>query len=507
MSGTTTAATAQTNEMLTGEAFLASLDDGREVWYDGERVGRVTGHRAFRTGARVIASLYDALHDPATADALTTVDRFGHRTHRFFAPAYSADELRGGRDAIAVWQRMTYGWMGRTPDYKAAFMAQLAEGHAYYGDYGANALEWYHRCARQVLYLNHVLIDPPVDRHRLRSDVTDVFVTVTGEDDNGIRVSGAKMVATGSALTHGTFVAVNSGTAARMEPGRDDHMALVFMVDMATPGLKLICRPSYEAAARHPFEAPLAARFDENDAVVVFDDAFVPWENVFVYRDVARAKGFYAESGFFNRYNLHSTTRLAIKLEFAAGLLAKCAEAAGTHEFRGVQAAVGEIIAMRELLWSLTVAMVAEPEAGIGGTVVPRLQTAAAARLYATNAWSRVRELFETQLAGAPIYTVSSPADLASPELRPIIDRYYRGSGLDALDRVKLFKLCWDALYSEFAGRHALYERNYAGNQDQQRIDPLNWAATRGDLDRFKGLVDDCLAGYDLDGWTDPLLK
>ena len=88
--------------MLTGEAFLASLDDGREVWYDGERVARVTEHRAFRTGARVIASLYDALHDPATADALTTVDRFGHRTHRFFAPAYSADELRGGRDAIAV---------------------------------------------------------------------------------------------------------------------------------------------------------------------------------------------------------------------------------------------------------------------------------------------------------------------------------------------------------------------------------------------------------------------
>ncbi len=80
-------------------------------------------------------------------------------------------------------------------------------------DYGANALSWYHRCARQVLYLNHVLIDPPVDRHRLRSDVTDVFVTVTGEGDDGIRVSGAKMVATGSALTHGTFVAQNSAVS------------------------------------------------------------------------------------------------------------------------------------------------------------------------------------------------------------------------------------------------------------------------------------------------------
>lgn len=494
--------TAVSNQMHTGDSFLASLSDGREVWYDGERVADVASHPAFRTSGRVLASLYDALHDPATHDALTTVDRHGHRTHRFFAPAYSADDLRTGRDAIAVWQRMTYGWMGRTPDYKASFMAQLAEGHGYYGEYGPNALAWYDRCASQVLYLNHVLIDPPIDRQRPRNEVDDVFVSVTSEDDNGIKVSGAKMVATGSVLTHGTFVAMNSGVAARLEPGRDEAMALVFMVDMDTPGLKVLCRPSYEAAARHPFEAPLASRFDENDAVVVFDDAFVPWENVFVYRDVERAKGFYADSGFFNRYNLHSATRLATKMEFAAGLLMKCTVATGTNEFRAVRAAIGEIVAMRELLWSLTIAMVAEPEPGIGDSVVPRLQTAAATRLYATNAWERVRNLFETYLAGAPIYTVSSPADITNPELRPIVDRYFRGTGIGADERLKLFKLCWDALYSEFAGRHGLYERNYAGNQEQQRIDPLNWAEARGDADRYQQLVTDCLNDYDLDGWT-----
>lgn len=497
----------ETNRMLDGQAFLDSLADGREVYYDGERVTDVVNHRAFRTSARVVASLYDALHDPATADTLTAVDRFGHRTHRYFAPAYSAEDLRGGRDAIALWQRMTFGWMGRTPEYKASFMAQLAEGHAYYGEYGANALAWYRRYASEVLYLNHVLIDPPVDRARDRVDVRDVFVSATRDDDNGIYVSGAKMVATGSVLTHATFVAANSAVAARMQPGRDEDMALVFMVPMDTPGLKLICRPSYEAAARHPFEAPLASRFDENDAVVVFEDAFVPWENVFVYRDVAKARGFYAESGFFNRYNLQSATRLSVKLEFAAGLLMHCTAAAGTSEFRAVQAAIGEIIAMRELLWSLTIAMVSEPEPGIGDTVVPRLQTAAATRLYATNAWDRVRALFETVLAGAPIYTVSSPADLQNPELRPTIDRYFRGTGLAAEDRIKLFKLCWDALYSEFAGRHALYERNYAGNQEQQRLDTLGWSEARGDAARYRALVQGCLDGYDLDGWRADALR
>ena len=488
--------------LLTGDDFLESLRDGREVWFDGERVADVTTHPAFTTSARSVARLYDSLHDRDLADTLTMVDRFGTRTHRFFAPSYSADELAAARDAVAVWQRMTYGWMGRTPDYKASFMAQLAEGHAYYGDFGDNALAWYRRYSEHALFMNHVLIDPPVDRARARVDVRDVFVSVDEENDAGIVVSGAKMVATGSALTHATFVAINSGTAARMEVGRDEDMALVFITDMDAPGLKLLCRPSYELEARSPWDAPLASRFDENDAVVVFDRAFVPWENVLVYRDVERAKGFYAESGFFNRFNLQAAVRLSVKLEFCAGLLLKGTDAAGTSSFRGVQADVGELIAMRDLVWSLTTAMVREPEQGIGGTVLPKLAVAAAARLYMTNAWNRVREIFEVSLAGAPIFTVSSVADVTNPDLAEIVDRYYRGTGLAGPARLKLFKLVWDALYSEFAGRHALYERNYAGNQDQQRLDVLGWADKRGDTDRYRALVDECLADYDTEGWT-----
>jgi 4-hydroxyphenylacetate 3-monooxygenase len=146
--------------------------------------------------------------------------------------------------------------------------------------------------------------------------------------------------------------------------------------------------------------------------------------------------------------------------------------------------------------------MIAEPEPSIGGTVVPRLLTAAAARVYCTSAWHRVREIFETTLAGAPIYTVSSPRDLQVPELRRVVDQYFRGTGIDAVERIKLFKLIWDALYSEFAGRHALYERNYAGNQEQQRLDPLTWAEARGDAGRYRALVDECMAGYDLDGFV-----
>jgi len=117
--------------------------------------------------------------------------------------------------------------------------------------------------------------------------------------------------------------------------------------------------------------------------------------------------------------------------------------------------------------------------------------------------WDKVRGVFESYLAGAPIYTVSGVEDLQNPELRPTIDHYFRGTGVEAVERIKLFKLVWDALYSEFAGRHALYERNYAGNQEQQRLDLLRWSIERGDMARYTGLVDQCLSDYDLNGWVD----
>src|SRR5262245_38195660 len=94
------------NELFTGTDFLTSLDDGREVWFDGERVKNVASHPAFRNSAYSVARLYDALRDPKLKDDLTLVDKFGITTHRFFAPSYSAQELVQARQAIAIWQRM-----------------------------------------------------------------------------------------------------------------------------------------------------------------------------------------------------------------------------------------------------------------------------------------------------------------------------------------------------------------------------------------------------------------
>ena len=348
---------------FTGAEFLELLRDGREVYIYGERVKDVTTHPAFRNAAASVALLYDALHDKQSKEILTapTDTGSGGYTHKFFKAARSRDEVIAQRDAIAAWARITYGWLGRSPDYKAAFLNTLGANAEFYGKFADNARAWHKRGQEAVLFLNHALVNPPIDRNKPIEQVKDVYITIQKETDAGIYVSGAKVVATNSALTHYNFLGQNMGAEIT-----DPSMVVMFIAPMNTPGIKLICRPSYEfaaAATGSPWDYPLTSRFDENDAIFVFDNAFIPWENVFIHRDVERLKNFYPQSGFFNGFTFQGCTRLAVKLDFIAGLLYKAARTTGVEAFRGVQAQIGEVIGWRNLFWSLTDAMACNPDA------------------------------------------------------------------------------------------------------------------------------------------------
>lgn len=280
---------------MSGEEYIESLRDGREVYLHGERVRDVTTHPAFRNSARSVARLYDALHEPEAEGVLSVPTDTGNGgfTHPFFRTARSAEDLVTSRDAIVAWQRLVYGWMGRTPDYKAAFFGTLGANADFYGPFRDNALSWYKRAQERVLYFNHAIVHPPVDRDRPADRTADVCVHVEKETDAGLVVSGAKVVATNSALTNANLIA-HLGL-----PLRDKRFGVVFTVPMSSPGLKLICRTSYEMQASvlgSPFDYPLSSRFDENDSIMVFDRVLVPWENVFMY-DARMANTFMGKSG------------------------------------------------------------------------------------------------------------------------------------------------------------------------------------------------------------------
>jgi 4-hydroxyphenylacetate 3-monooxygenase len=489
---------------MTGKEYLDSLRDDREVWAYGERVKDVTEHPAFRNSARSIARLYDALHDPKLKDVLTVPTDTGNGgfTFPFFRVHKSVDDLVRSRNAIAAWSRTLYGWIGRGPDYKASLTSTMSANAEFYAPYQENARRFYREAQEKCLYLNHAIVHPPIDRHLPPDQVKDVYVHVERETDAGIIVSGAKVVATNSVLTHYNFIGLYP------PPINDPKFAVIFMAPMSTPGIKLISRPSYEwqaAVMGSPFDYPLSSRFDENDAILIFDKALIPWDCVLCYGDPERANRFTFEAGWLQNALMQGCTRFAVKLEFIAGVLCKAVEATGTKDFRGVQSRVGEVILWRDTFWALSEAMCRNAVPLGTGYVMPDPNTAWVFRSFGQHCYPIVKGIIEQVVGSGLIYLNSHAVDFRSADLRPYLDKYVRGTGgIQAVDRVKLLKLLWDAMGTEFGGRHELYERNWTGSDEATRVDAYMIARETGRVDAFKGFADQCLSEYDLDGWTIP---
>ena len=315
-------------------------------------------------------------------------------------------------------------------------------------------------------------------------------------------VSGAKVVATGSAITNYNFIA-HYGL-----PIKKKEFALICTVPMDAPGVKLICRTSFTqnaAVMGSPFDYPLSSRMDENDTIFIFDKVLVPWENVFMYGDVDKINAFFPQSGFLQRFTFQGCTRLAVKLDFIAGLLMKALDATGAGGFRGVQTRVGEVIGWRNLFWSLTESMARDPEPWIGDSVIPKLEYGLTYRMFmiaglpSHQGNHRTRRGIRPDLPALQRSRLQESAGASlSGQVRPRLRRHVgSGSRQDHEGTVGLDRF-------EFGGRHELYERNYSGNHENVKAELLFAAQNRGGVSAMKGLAEACLAEYDLDGWTVP---
>ncbi|MFJ6113094.1 4-hydroxyphenylacetate 3-hydroxylase N-terminal domain-containing protein [Agrococcus sediminis] len=463
-------------EPQTGSDYLASLDDGRAVVHDGARVERVADHPAFAGPASTIASLYDRLHGDE-ADALTTVVD-GVRTHAFYAIPRSRDDLRGQRDAIRAWQRTTHGWMGRTPETLASVLTSMAAHASSYGRFADGVRGTLARGAAAVTHYAQALVNPPVDRDLPPDEVGDIFLHVVRETDEGVVLRGAKAVVTGAATAQRLLVSHFGGEV------QDDDFAIAATVPVGAPGLTLYTRGT---PARD--DQPLATRFAEHDALVVFDDVLVPWEDVLI-RDaetmLAHNRG---AVGWNARLAFQSATRLEAKLEWIAGLAVRATEIMGTGELRGVQAALGEVIALRHTVAGMRDAMIEQAgpvgdDDPAGRAWGPAVEPALAFSALAPDAYGRMRALLQTALASGLAHLPLPAGALAD---HPDAARLLRGSGgADATERLAVFGALWDAVASGFGARHELYERSHWGQPERTHVGILGHARATGRLDAWR---------------------
>jgi 4-hydroxyphenylacetate 3-monooxygenase len=449
----------------TGADHLASLRDGREVYIDGECVADVTAHAAFRNATRAAAALYDYQAQPENVEHLTFAapSSGGYaRIHRCWQLPRSCTELVERRRAMSEWAELSCGFLGRAPDHVASSLLGQVIGidvFRRHGEARAKALlDYFDEVSRNDHYLSYVIINPQANRNNAWGEQDeDLVARIVDEDVQGITVRGAKMLGTAAIMANELLVA----NLQPLRPGEED-LAVSFAVPMATKGLKLLSRKSYEAHAVSPRDNPLSSRFDENDALVWFEDVKVPWERVFVYRDTDMARAQFHDTLGHTFQNYQSQIRLTVKLRFLVGVARRLADTIGTSTMPPVAEVLGRLAAQAAMVEGMVVGMEAAGHMQ-GGYYVPNKHMMYAAQVLTQELYPRLIDTIRGLAGGALIMLPSSSRDADNPELARIIGLTQRSPISNAQERVDFMKLAWDAIGSEFGSRHTQYEMFYAG--------------------------------------------
>ncbi|ESR23445.1 4-hydroxyphenylacetate 3-hydroxylase family protein [Lutibaculum baratangense] len=476
-----------------GDMHVESLRDGRTVYIDGHQVAEPVDDPAFRNAVRSYAQLYN--HQAQNPELMTFETETGKRVNRMWELPTSYEQLVKRREALESWSEQHYGFLGRSPDHVASCISGMYMGLPVFEQYDqgrAKALADYYRYARDNdLFLTYVIINPQADRSKAAHEQADPYLTtgVVDEDAEGITVRGAKMLATSGIMANEVFVTC-------IQPLRegDEIYALSFVIPMNAKGLRVLSRKSYEAGAQSRFDNPLASRFDENDAVLYFEDVKVPWERVFVHKNVQMvAKQFHATPAHVHQ-NYQCQIRLMVKMRFLAGLARGITETNGTSAFPQVREMLGQIAAEAKMVDALVRSMEVKGRME-NGYFVPDRHTLYSAQVLTQQLYGKVITSLRDLAGGGVIMLPSSIEDFADPYIASIIDKTQQSPVRSSRERVKFFKLVWDAIGSEFASRHSQYEMFYAGAT----------FVTKGhsfrsyDWEGAGRLVEDCLSSYSLD--------
>jgi anthranilate 3-monooxygenase (FAD)/4-hydroxyphenylacetate 3-monooxygenase len=448
----------------TGAQYIERLQKTpREVWLRGQRVADVTAHPTFRQPIEQIARLYDMQHDPAYADLLTR-EGAGGRVGISFVPPKSYEDLVARREAFRVWSEATLGLMGRSPDFLNTTVMAFAEAPEVFArlgqKYADNVQRYFEYVRDNDLFLTHALITPQIDRSKSGSEQAEQFLHmgVVKETDEGIVVRGARMLATLAPMADEMLIYNLPGLRAG-----DEKHAAVFAIPIDTPGLRLISREPYDDGTRNTFDHPLSSHFEEADCLVVFDDVLVPWDRVFLHGDVALANAMYADTSLRQHTGHQTGVRGLVKMQFITGVAMKLAQTVKIDAFLHVQQKLGEAVAATEICRALLVAAETEYETMPTGSVRPRFEALQTLRMHLSSSYPKVAEVLQTLGAGG-LLMMPSAEDFGS-EIGPDIAKYFQGAdGLDATERVRLYKLAWDLCGDAFGQRTLQYERYYAGD-------------------------------------------
>ncbi|GAA1412440.1 4-hydroxyphenylacetate 3-monooxygenase [Glutamicibacter uratoxydans] len=449
--------------MRTGQEYLNSLNDNRRILLDGQVVSDVVNHPAFANVARTVAELYDIAADPANGMQYHAEEINAPANLVFSAPR-TAEEMQMRRNAVERWSKHTHGWVGRSPDHVGTFFSAFGTHLDVFEhperDFAGNVRRYYERILRESLYVSYAIIPPQYSRATTASGWEGDFlqVGVVRETEQGLIVRGSQMLATGAAIADEIFI-----TCIKPMGPDDVDFAISFALPVDTEGLKLLCRRPFAPQASSEYDYPLTSNYDEPDSLVIFEDVLVPWDRVFIDRDVDKLRRQFFETGAHALGNWQAQTRLNTKLQFIGAVARKITQVNGTERIPGVQEKLGELAATISSVESALIAAqyTAEPDAQ--GYLIPGKRALYGAMGLQSETYPKVIEILRDLVGGGVLQMPSGVNDMHSAVTGPDVERYIASPNVSSEERIKLFRLAWDIIGTEFAGRHQQYEMFYAG--------------------------------------------
>ncbi|HEX4209373.1 MAG TPA: 4-hydroxyphenylacetate 3-hydroxylase N-terminal domain-containing protein, partial [Candidatus Binataceae bacterium] len=355
-----------------GNNYLSALRKLKaEVWIGGERVADPTVHPAFVHCARSLASLYDLQME--RPEAMTFRTGGNDRAGLSFIQPNSADDVRKRSQMFRRWAEYSHGMMGRTPDYLNSSLAAMAAAHEFFAAsdprFGANITGYYQEALKHDWCATHSLVNPRASRAAgwVGHADANLALKLVDRTNDGIIVNGARILATLGPLAEELLVFPSN--VLKEEPAAEPF-ALAFAINCNAPGLKFICRDSFDLGRSH-FDAPLASRFEEMDCVVVFNQVTIPWERVFLCGDIVRCNALYAETNALVNMMHQVGVKNIVKAEFVLGLAASIAAVSDAMSLPHVRDHLAEMIMTVEVMRACVRAAEADSHMDKWGEWVP----------------------------------------------------------------------------------------------------------------------------------------
>lgn len=465
-----------------GRDYLSSLNDGRRIIIANNVIDDIASYPATSAMAASIGELLDAHHDDRRL-----LD--GNGWPWAYSPALTYPGVAARGRAFEAIARISGGLLGRSPDFLGTILTSWAAAADSFGEYAENVTRYWARCRSENTVLTHAISDPPGDRY-LPSGAAGAAgapqaLRLVDQREDGIVVSGAKMLATLAPFADELLI-----YPYRALRETEADQALCFAVPVAAEGLTLFCRPSL--ADGTVLDHPFAGRFDELDAICVFDHVFVPWERVFICRDITTANRLRENTGMTTYAWHQSAVRSWIKAALVFALAQACADASGRSTQDATRQQLGEIAGIAETLRALVISAENGASKDSRGYYVCDHAPLAAAAMLNSTLYPRAVELLQlVSSSGLIMHPLAADEDPAAHS-HAFFGRYFAGDGVTATEHSRLLRAAAELALDKFGARQVLYERVFVGPPDAFRAKfyDIYDRAGRGDDEMLRLLME-----------------